>query len=69
MDEEDLILEVKQKQQYLKNSKYVEIILESEDEGIGNFVSRDNKVKYVPNERKRSVNISEIGSNSNEWSW
>ena len=66
MSNEELEDEVRQKQANLKQSNYVEIIMDVEDdEGVGNFTGNGKEIEFVPKSGRR-INVVEIGTKTGD---
>jgi len=67
MEEEDPeIEETKRKQEYLKNSPFVEIIVDVDAGEDGEIeISKEREIAFIPNEEKR-IHISEVRTESND---
>ena len=66
MEDDEIEEEIKEKQAYLKNSSYVEIQIEAEDEEAGDFFKHGEDTHFVPSVKKPTVRASEVGCNTND---
>ena len=65
-EKDPAVIEARRKQEYLKDSNYVEIVIDTENNALGEFTTTpDGKTVFAPNKEKR-VSISEIFAKSND---
>jgi len=63
-EEDPIVEETKRKQKNLKNSSFVEIVIDTESGEVGEFATTENgKLTFAPNKEKR-VYVQEISSQS-----
>ena len=68
MVNDELEEEIKEKQAYLKSSSYVEVQINVDDdsEGAGEFLRYGDTTRFVPASKKPTVRANEVVCNSNE---
>jgi hypothetical protein len=64
--EDDFTKETKRKQEYLKGSNFVEIKIESPDDGLGEIVKLEDGSSVFTQSKHKSIRATEVRAQSNE---